>query len=130
MPTWDLAADEENHFGPKGRYWDEGNNSLIQEWYGLVGLLWLNPPFDKIEPWAQKCSEEQSKGAKILLLVPASVGSFWYHAHIHNVATRVMFLSPRLCFDGKAPFPKDCLLAYFNKEAFTGHTNYECWRWK
>jgi len=134
MPGWDLAASSTNYFSPAGGFfWDESDNSLVQDWYDTgalpASLLWLNPPFGSIEPWAKKCHEESEKGARILFLVPASVGSYWYSKHVHGVAERVMFLSPRLCFDGKAPFPKDCLLALFEKSNSL-KTFYECWRWK
>lgn len=131
MPVYDLAADDSNHFGP---FWISAEtDSLKVNWSELgSSLSWLNPPFDRIEPWAEKCHLEAELGAQILLLVPASVGAVWYAKHVHGVARDVYFLSPRLCFDGKAPYPKDCLLAHFNcKHADTVIlTRYDCWRWR
>lgn len=130
LPYFDLAADETNYFGV--RWYSIVEDSLKQDWHKIPGLLWLNPPFDQIEPWAKKCHLEAELGAKILLLVPASVGSVWYSRHVHGVARDVYFLSPRLCFDGKAPYPKDCLLAHFDcrDRDFVILTRYDCWRWK
>lgn len=124
--AWDLAAHEGNHatvpwFGP-GSPW--ARDSLIQPWHGLQGNLWLNPPFADIEPWARKCDHESIFGARILFLVPASVGSEWYRKWVHDRAL-VLFLSPRLVFDGKSPYPKDCLLAAYGYRGY----GYECWRW-
>lgn len=130
FPAWDLAAAEWNHFGPVGNFFDAQNSAFLHDWHKMTGLLWLNPPFCDIEPWAKKCHEEYQKGAWILLLVPASVGSVWFQTHVHAVAHTVHFLSPRLCFDGKAPFPKDCILADYRDPHNTRATVYAPWRWK
>lgn len=124
-PAFDLAASFGNQFSMGERFFDEDRDSLKQEWHKLGGLLWLNCPFGDIVPWARKCSEEAKQGARILLLIPAAVGSNWFREWVFQQA-HIMFLSPRLCFDGKNPFPKDCLLAYYGK----GETGVECWRWK
>lgn len=123
-PAFDLAASFENRFSLRDFY-SEGDNSLIQHWHKLKGILWLNPPFGNIEPWAKKCREESLKGAHILFLVPASVGSEWFRLHVHDKAT-VYFLNPRLSFDGKNSFPKDCLLGAYGMVG----VGYDVWRWK
>lgn len=132
LPSFDLAADETNHFGPSWFSLKDGDDSFEQVWNELNGLLWLNPPFDRIEPWVEKCHLSAELGAKILLLVPASVGSVWYSKHVHGVANDVYFLTGRLCFDGNAPYPKDCLLALFHHQhqGCVISTRYDCWRWK
>ncbi len=131
----DLASDEVNAVGPD--WFDESQNSLIQDWSRLSGLSFLNPPFGNIEPWAHKCRVESEKGANILFLIPASVGSNWWSLHVHNRAT-VYFCNPRLSFDGKAPFPKDIVLCHYacrpqNMMPGLGGfrlKGYECWRWR
>lgn len=128
FPCWDLAASAENFFGPPGKYFDEKNSAFIHDWHRLDGILWLNPPFADIAPWAEKCAAASKQGARILLLVPASVGAKWFQDHVHNCAAHVYFLAPRICFDGKGPFPKDCLLADYSGLSFS--TYYRCWRWK
>jgi hypothetical protein len=95
-------------------------DSLKQDWAGLNmdhgppvrPLLFLNPPFSDIEPWARKCARESNRGAEILFLVPASVGADWFVEYVYPNA-HVLLLHGRLCFDGKDPYPKDCLLAHF-----------------
>ena len=82
--------------------------------------------WNNIAPWAKKCLEESRLGARIFLLTPASVGSNWFADYVHEKA-RVLFLSPRLSFDGANSYPKDIILSEFSKDAFVG---YECWRWK
>lgn len=120
---FDLAASKENTKCPT-RWFNEENDSLKQDWTKLGdGNLWLNPPYDKITPWAKKCSE--SVGCSILFLVPASVGSDWFRNYVEPFAFTFL-LSPRLCFDGKNPYPKDCILAVYQR----GFTGIKTWRWK
>lgn len=128
--SWDLAADYTNYKGPEGRYFDLEDDSLKQDWHKLGGLLWLNPPFKMLGPWIQKCSEEWIKGAQILLLAPASVGSNWFAEYIHG-KHHVLFLSPRLTFDGCSdPYPKDLMLIHFAlPDGAFALDSYQCWRW-
>lgn len=99
------------------------HNSLSRSWH-FTSWSWLNPPFAHIDPWAEKCNIESQNGAKICFLVPASIGSEWYAKHIHNHA-RVLALRPRISFDNKGPYPKDCILCIF------GHpSRFELWKWK
>ena len=122
--TFDLAATAKNSI-TGSRYWSPLQDSLNKNWtHRKLGTnLWLNPPFGDIEPWAKKCSE--TIGKKIFFLVPASVGSNWYKNYVHSVAS-IYFLSPRLSFDGKNPYPKDVILAIYGTRVGL----HECWRWK
>jgi phage N-6-adenine-methyltransferase len=117
----DLAASPGNAKAPF--YYTEAFNSLEQPWHDLMGNLWINPPFGDIKPWAMKCAAEAQSGAKILLLVPASVGANWFGDYVHNRA-QVHFLSPRLSFDGKNAYPKDLIIA-----AYGWPPGYEVWKW-
>lgn len=120
----DLAATKEN---TKGQIWiDEKRNSLAVDWSGLRGVLWLNPPFNNIGPWAKKCSDESRRGCKILFLTPASVGSNWFSRHVFGKA-HILFLNGRITFVGADdPYPKDCMLSCFG----LGTPSCEVWRWK
>lgn len=133
----DLAASVDNRKA-ETCYMEE-QDSLVQPWHniGAMGglsrhcLLWLNPPFANITPWAKKCYEESLLGAHILLLVPASVGSNWFAEYVHEKA-RVMFLRPRLVFEGeKDPYPRDLMIAEYTPGT-AGHWPtvwYKCWKW-
>jgi phage N-6-adenine-methyltransferase len=122
---FDLAADESNTVVP-GAYFDQRRDSLVQDWAALgAGLLWLNPPFGDIASFAKKCAEESQRGAHILFLTPASVGSDWFQQYVVPHA-HVLELSPRISFDGKAPFPKDLILSVY----MAGLTGRSFWRWK
>lgn len=120
----DLAAHESNHVVPF--YISEKQDSLSYDWSVLApgGILWLNPPFGSIAPWATKCVAETEKGAKILLLVPASIGANWFAEHVFPHAA-VIALQGRLSFDGKNPFPKDCMLC-----AYGWPRGFSVWDWK
>ncbi len=89
-------------------------------------LCFLNPPFADIAPWVSKCRFESLDGAHILFLVPASVGSDWFARDVWQRAD-VYFLTGRLSFDGKAPYPKDCMLIHYHPQ-----TNGSCqlWDWR
>lgn len=120
----DLAASAANKKAP--HYVDEATNSLTLNWHVMAnccrtGLLWLNPPFTNITPWARKCAEEVQLGARILLLVPASVGANWFwdwvapYADVYSVG-RMVFDD---CWDkdGKlitTPYPKDLILCHYD----------------
>jgi len=127
--AWDLAANGENHVvpgwcGPGSEYQPD---SLLCDWAGhRPGLLWLNPPYGEIGKWAAKCAEQSAAGAcRIAFLVPASVGTNWFAAHVDRKAL-VLFLSPRLTFVGHTQsYPKDLMLAVYGEPP-----GYECWRWK
>lgn len=128
---FDLAANANNAvcpwwFGPGSAH---GENALEQDWGALNQWpgsdLWLNPPFSNIDPWSEKCSTSIRVG-RIFLLVPASVGSNWYQAHVHGQA-HVVATSPRVTFVGcEDPYPKDLVLAVFGPV----RGGFSTWRWK
>lgn len=121
--SFDLAASEHN--AKHANFFTKRDDSLRQEWHKIPGLLWLNPPFDNIEPWAKKCPAECDIGAKILFLTPASIGANWFEKHVHRKAL-VLGLNGRLSFDGNAPYPKDCMLSLFN----CGLSGFDVWKWR
>jgi len=105
------------------------DDSLSVKWSKLGGPLWLNPPFNKIEPWAKKCYLESLDGAKIVMLTPASVGSRWYRKYCYKKSwTR--FLSGkgyRLKFVGhKHNYPKDLMISIFDGLNF----GIDIWPWR
>jgi hypothetical protein len=143
--AFDLAAHQGNAvvsrwFGPGGEQQDALAASC--SWKKPVSNCWLNPPFDTIRPWAEKCAatagfrtlgkspaimKSELRASllrqRILFLVPASVGSEWFAQYVDGEAL-VLLLRPRLSFDGKNPYPKDCLLACYGELP-----GYECWKW-
>jgi phage N-6-adenine-methyltransferase len=131
---WDLAAHAGNsvcgdrYYGPGSKY---AENSLDRAWECLpVGLLWLNPPFERLAPWADKCSESAEFGARVAMLVPAAVGSNWFAKHVEGQAL-VLPLRPRLVFVGATdPYPKDLMLVVYDRDQHGDPiTGFETWRW-
>ncbi len=123
----DLAAHERNHVVPAyfGKGSALGEDSFAQDWAKHAGVLWLNPEFDNIDPWAAKCREDGRRGARPLLLVPASIGSNWFVRQVHHHAL-VLAIRPRLSFDGVNPYPKDLILAAYGPWIAPGFTT---WNW-
>lgn len=124
-PHVDLACTRENVFGREGLHtpaWD----SLQVDWRDWIPYQparpygWLNPPFAHIAPWAKKAAES---GARVLMLVPAAIGSNWYRDYVHKHA-RVYALNGRLDF-GSGPYPKDCTLCDYGDEP-----GLEIWSWQ
>lgn len=120
--NFDLAAEAEN--AKHANYFTALDNSLVQEWHKIPGILWLNPPFSRIEPWAKKCADEAKLGARILFLVPAAVGANWFRDHVHRQAL-VLALNGRISFDLIAPYPKDCVIACYGFGV-----GFDTWTWK
>lgn len=122
----DLACTRLDCKGSVGGLYYPEVDSLAVNWNILAGYknLWLNPPYKRIAHWVKKCATERPAGASIYLLVPASVGTVWFRNFVYNKAD-VRFLSPRLSFDGKHPYPKDLMLCIYN-----GTFGIQPWNWK
>lgn len=121
----DLAATDENTKGP--RWITPEQDTFTADWYRMLdgGLGWLNPEFDPMKKWVQKCANEVGKGAEFLVLSPASVGSNWFWDYVQPFAT-VYCVTPRLIFEGSSdPYPKDLILSHYNQ-----NPNHELQRWK
>jgi len=83
-------------------------DGLKQSWAGET--VFCNPPYGRsIGEWVRKCSEE-SKNAKIVLLIPARTDTAYFHDYIYHKA-HVRFIRGRLKFEvggipgQSAPFP-------------------------
>lgn len=129
--AWDLAASADNCvvrnvLGDRSAsFFSERENSLAQEWRHLGDLLWLNPPFDQIAKFAEKCATEADPRARILFLVPASVCSNWFWKWVRPHA--IVYCIDRIQFVGtEHVYPKDLVLAGFG----FGATGLGRWRWR
>jgi phage N-6-adenine-methyltransferase len=134
--AWDLAADERNRKAPF--YYGVEQDTLRQDWARLRGNLWLNPEYADLDPYAAKCARELARVQadharrnrhdwRVLLLTPASIGTEWFHDHVHGRAL-VLGLSPRLTFVGHTHgYPKDLSLSIYSTDLGVGVAP---WRWK
>lgn len=123
----DLAADSTN--AAAAQYLTAADDALSVPWAPLTagGIGWLNPPFAHLRPWVEKARAEQAAGARLVMLVPAGVGSNWFRDHVHEQVL-VIFLNGRLQFVGTpAPYPKDLLLLCYWPSAVPG---YHVWDWR
>ena len=95
--------------------WD----ALKISWSDKSKKIFVNPPYNKLEHWTQKCVEEQKKGCLIHLLIPARTDTKYFHKDIFPNAT-VKFIKGRLKYTdldnpknklGSAPFPS-CICVF------------------
>lgn len=122
--AWDLAADA-NAVSPN--YYDEKQNSLVQDWNFSGGVGWLNPPFNDITPWVRKAYLSTRLTNRVAMLIPASVGSNWWRDWVHKKC-HVVLLNGRLTFVGQTqPYPRDCALLLYGEWGLG--ESYDVWRW-
>jgi len=129
--TFDFAADATN--AKAAHYWTVVDDALRQPaiaWAARCreGWAWLNPPFGKIAPFAQRCREIRTLGGRVAFLVPAAVGANWFRDFVDGQAL-VLFLNGRLAFmpDTSKNYPKDCVCCLFSQTVMPG---YEVWAWR
>ena len=85
---------------------------------------YVNPPYTRgeISKWVKKCHEENMKGAKIVLLIPAYTDTKYFHDYIYqrdNVEIR--FIQGRIKFKGynrTSSFPS--MLVIFDNQNYWG----------
>jgi len=95
------------------RYYTEADDALTQPW--APWSCYVNPPYAKLYPWVQKAYDESRKGATVVMLLPASTGSKWFHEYVWNKPkVEVRFFRGRLKFEGAqyvAPF-ESCVVIF------------------
>lgn len=99
--TLDVAASGEN--SKCREFYDIEDDGLSQPWRGVV---WCNPPYSEVGLWVEKAKAESQNGATVVMLLPASTDTAWFHDHVLGVA-EIRFVRGRIQFVGqqhKAPF--------------------------
>jgi phage N-6-adenine-methyltransferase len=125
---FDLAAEEHTAVAGPVDFFAKEDDALKQDWLEVSHsreFCWLNPPFGDIASFAEKCALESRRGVRILMLVPASIGSNWFRDHVLGKAM-VLGLNPRMSFDGIAMYPKDLMLCVYAH----GVNGFDQWVWK
>lgn len=120
--TLDAAADPENRVCPQ--YFGVGSvlgaDALALDWerFSEPGdVVWCNPPFGTMAPWAEACRTQQNRPWWTLLLAPASVGANWFGNFVDGQAM-IFWISPRITFVGeKNGYPRDLMLAAYGYSA-------------
>lgn len=120
---FDLACTTRDAKAPNGYYFDQGIDSLEQDWSTITATnSWLNPPWKKIPAFAAKCAQLRKKAelqvteeycpsmaeyvsmlpyTRIFSLWNAGIGSKWFfqsvwgNAAIHVLSPRITFIDPR-----------------------------------
>lgn len=127
--TVDLAADESNHkcdvwFGLGGRIRD-AFAARWEDWACEGKWLWLNPPYNDIEPWYARCHAVSSKKCGIVSLVPMDTAG-WFD-HVPGNAG-IWHLKGRVHFDGaEQSGSKDSALHIWHPD-YVGQ--FRVWDWK
>ena len=92
--TLDPCATHEN--AKCDRHFTEEEDGLSQSWEGEI--VFCNPPYGReIGKWVRKCSEE-SRHAKVVMLIPARTDTAYFHDYIYKKA-KVDFIRGRLKFE-------------------------------
>ena len=121
---YDLAAHARNHVAPL--YLDAVDDALSRDWSELEGLAFLNPPFQDIAPWAERCARYASSRLRIVALWPAAIDALWFEEHVRKNA--VSYGISRLQFVGAtASYPKPLMISVFGMSV-TGLG--QLWRWR
>lgn len=118
---FDLAANDGQEVFSLPHF-TQAQDALRQRW-PLNKLCWLNPPFKVLEPWIEKCAEFGQRGGRVIVLLPASIGTEWFRNSYRE--TLVVGIGPRLTFKGcPTTYPKDLMLMIWGLEC-----GFESWRW-
>lgn len=98
--TLDACADSSN--AKCSRYFSQEDDGLRQDWTGTV---WCNPPYGRglIEQWVKKAYDEAGRGALVVMLLPNSTDTRWFHDYC--IRGKVRFLRGRLKFGGTTGTP-------------------------
>lgn len=144
VPTFDLAATRGEQIHTALAYYTPEQDSLKQSWASLSEptfaddafggnkhfawhrVVYLNPPFKRAEPWAEKLAAEcRFLRRWTLMLTPASIGTEWFAKHLDGKVL-TLGLRPRLTFEGTPdPYPKDLMLLC----AGFGVSGFGTWNW-
>ena len=85
------------------RFFTAEDNGLEASWgeVGSPGRVFVNPPFDDIEPWIQKAIASMTVGRVevVTLLVPSRTGMPWWHHALSLPGMRPVGLLGRVRFD-------------------------------
>lgn len=90
--TLDPCCTKEN--AKCSKFYTMQENGLLQDWKSEV--VFCNPPYSKVKEWAKKCLEE-SKHAKVVMLVPSRTDTRWFHYYVYKKA-ELRFVKGRLKF--------------------------------
>lgn len=98
-----------------------------------IDQTWLNPPFSNLGVWVMKCARESMIAPiRIVSLVLPSVGSRWFADYVWPMASEIVFLHPRINFDGtEGTNMRDSMLVVWDRaQREELGQRIDLWRWK
>lgn len=111
----DAAASPQNAMLP--RYWTREDNALAQDWVGVGGAVWCNPPYGRdVLDWLAKAFHAAQGGSTVVMLIFARTDTRWWHeyamraAEIRLVRGRLRFEKPDGTRGAPAPVPSAVLV--------------------
>lgn len=89
------------------RFHTAADDGLEQDWG--TWRVWCNPPYSKVRHWVTKGQQAAAAGATVVMLIPASTGTKWWHEYVEPaeytlLKGRVRFGKPTGKTGGPAPF--------------------------
>jgi hypothetical protein len=97
------------------------DNGLLIDWKDtLLGLgkanpfVWVNPPFDALEEWLEKCAREGSRGIPIHALIPFRPHRVWFGDLLQFSKATIKSLAPFPFVGSKSAFPAPLCLCSWN----------------
>jgi phage N-6-adenine-methyltransferase len=97
--TLDPCSNQWSQVGAEVAITQEQGSGLDCDWWQSAGkgLVYVNPPYSDPGVWVAKMAGEAQRGTEILALVPAAVGTVWWHDHALQ-ADAIVFPKGRLHF--------------------------------
>lgn len=102
--AFDCATDEDQMDAQRYEFFSAGYFSPEEDAlskslpYGVVG--WLNPPYRKRgQPIIEWCQWAATQKSPVVMLLPASTSTKWFHDVVMRSAETVIFVRNRICFE-------------------------------
>jgi site-specific DNA-methyltransferase (adenine-specific) len=137
----DVAADRYNTLAIEYQSKEDDALAAHSRWCEN-GPAWCNPPYGRgIKKWVAKGALEsgQAYGGLVVMLLPASTDTKWFHEIVVPIAKQIRFLKGRLIFGGvmakdgtvgKAPAPFPSMVVIFGGLPWWDAERMVAWDWR
>lgn len=103
------------------KFYTKAQDGLSKDWSGET--VFINPPYGRgIDKWVLKAYQEYTKGATVVMLLPARTDTKWFHNYIYGLATEIRFLKGRIKFlvneEELYPAPFPSMVVVYKKSKF------------
>lgn len=125
--AFDLAANSENskvgdfYLGPGSLFSEDALDDNVT-WFDYMGetwrYSWLNPPFNKARDFLAKVKDETARfPLGVVMLLPASVDTKWFHEEVVPFANEIRIVKGRLAFSGQSGNNTGTVVCVFHPKA-------------